>query len=97
MTELQLYKFVTNNDIEYHWKKKHSAKQENLTDDEKNEVLLFVNIRNLEEFNKLLRTSIQDEEGINCTMKQGYFVFCMDYICDYFDIKLENVFTNKNA
>lgn len=93
MTELELYKFVTNNSVEYHWHKEHNGKHE----DDKTEVLLFVDILYIAEFNKMLGTHILDEEGLDCTMKQGYFVFKMKYICEHFDIELINVFTDKEA
>jgi len=94
MTELDLYKFVTNNSVEYHWHKEHKRNEES---DEKTEVLLFVNILDIAEFNKMLGTHILDEEGLDCIMKQGYFVFKMKYICEHFDIELINVFTDKEA
>lgn len=78
MTELQLYKFIKEHDIEYH----------KFGDD----IVLFVNYYLLEEFSKLLGTSILDEEGIKCTMKEKYICFDMKYICDYHGIDMENVF-----
>ena len=87
MTELQLYKFVTENSLEYHWYK---------NDKDKEEVFLFVPSYYVEEFNKMFDYTILDEYGLKCTMKEGYFVFEMEYICGFYDIEMENVFTNKD-
>ena len=83
MTELQLYKFVENNKIEYHW------------DLDKTDVYAFINFRNIAEFHAMLTYEIFDEEGIECNMKDGYFGFKMDEICQYYEIELENVFSRE--
>jgi hypothetical protein len=44
----------------------------------------------------MLGVSILDEEGIKCTMKEKYFCFWMKDICEYFDIKLDEIFPNKS-
>lgn len=86
MTELELYKFITNNAIEYHYHDYDKCKK----------IIMFVNNYDIDEFNKLLGENIMDEEGINCVMKHGYFCFEMIEICEYFDIIPENVFTKKD-
>ena len=58
MTPLELYKFVTNSKSEYQW-----------THDKK-DVILFVDIPDIAEFNKLLGSSILDEHGLDCVMKE---------------------------
>lgn len=82
MKELDLYKFIQEHGVEYHW---HD-----------NDVIMFVNIWNIEEFNKMLPLNIYDDNGIECIMKQGYFCFKMDLICNYCDIEMERIFTDKN-
>jgi hypothetical protein len=82
MTSLELYKFVDDNQIEYHW---HDE-----------DVIAFVTVWDIEDFNKMLGVSILDEEGIKCTMKEKYFCFWMKDICEYFDIKLDEIFPNKS-
>ena len=82
MTELQLYKFIKDNDCEWHW---HDGIG----------YILFINCRDIEEFNKLLGSGIMDDEGIQCTMKNGYFCFEVDPLCEYFDIEIENVFLKE--
>lgn len=83
MTELALYKFIKENNVEYHW-------IDNNTD-----VIIFVYIWNVEEFNKLLPDLLFDEEGIECNMKDRYFAFRMKDICEYCDIDMKAVFDNE--
>jgi len=84
MTELELYKFVDDNCLEYNW-------IENDIGDDIN-VILFVNNEQIEDFKKLLDYSIFDENGITCIAKYEYFCFHMLEICDYFGINISNVF-----
>ena len=83
MTELDLYKFINERDVEYHW-------------DDKNNVWMFVYYPELYDFNKMLGNNITDEDGIDCVMKDGYICFEMTGICACFGIDPENVFTNKD-
>ena len=82
MTELALYSFIYDNGIEYHW-----------TNDL--DVIIFVYIRDLDEWKDILGSHIFDEEGIRCTMKDGYFCFEMKDICEHFDIELSNIFNKE--
>jgi hypothetical protein len=81
MNTLDLYKFVTKNNIEYHWH-----------DDD---VILMINNYLLDEWNKLLGIHILDEEGLSCVMKDGYFCFQMQEICDHFDIDIKEIFEKE--
>jgi hypothetical protein len=58
---------------------------------------MFVNIFTIEEFAKLLPSGIFDDSGIECIMKDGYFCFYMEQICNYCDIELIDIFPDKNA
>ena len=82
MTELQLYKFINDNDVEYHW---HDKK-----------CIVFINTWNIEEFNNLFDYNIFDDDGIECHMKNTYFCFEIVDICEYYGINPENIFTNKD-
>jgi hypothetical protein len=82
METIDLYKFVNDNAIEYHW---HD-----------NEVLLMVNCKDIERFNEILPAGIFDDDGVSCVMKDGYFVFNMEQICSYCDIKLSDIFPNES-
>ena len=82
MTSIQLYKFITENQIEWKWE----------IDGENDNVLIFVAIYNLEAFNEILSPGIFDDGGISCNMKDGYFCFWMQDICDYYGVEIEEVF-----
>ena len=80
MKAIDLYKFVTKHECEYHW------------NDENSDVILFVNIWGIEEFQKIIGAREMDEEGIPCVMKDKYFCFWMYDICEYHDIELTDIF-----
>lgn len=82
MTELQLYKFVNDHNIEYHWNKE-------------DELYMFVNVLDISEFNELLGPRFLDEDGLDCVMKHTYFAFEMINICEWFDIDPKNVFNKE--
>lgn len=84
MTELALFKFITDNDIEYHWS--HDRK----------EIYAFINFSDLKEFNELIGDNIM-EDGLDCVMKYRYICFEMIHICDHHAIDPENVFTQKDS
>jgi len=81
MTVIDLYKFVNENNLEYH--------------QYDNDVILFMDFFYLEEFNKLLGPTIFDDDGISCVMKDGYLCFMMQYICDYYGIELIKIFDKQ--
>ncbi len=82
MTELELYKFINNNDIEWHY---HN-------NDGDDDVIFFINFYQFNDFVKLFESSFFDEEGYDVTMKDGYFAIWARYICEYYGIVLKNVF-----
>lgn len=81
MKIIDFYKFIRNNDIEYHW-----------YDYKKKDVMFFVPCYLMKEFNDLLPASIFDDEGLSCVMKDGYLCFDASSIFDYFDWDLKDVF-----
>jgi len=85
MTELDLYKFVVENDIEW-----HKIDSEDVNSD----TVFFVPIWNIEEFNSLVESYILDND-FNCVMKPKYFGFLMNEICEYYGIDTNNVFIEK--
>lgn len=85
MTELELYKFINENNIEW-------CKQDNNGTED---VLIFPSFYEMKAFKNLLPSSIFDGGGIECTMMDGYFCFWMKDICENYGLKLENVFVGK--
>jgi len=84
MTSLELYKFVNKNKLEFRYQHNHELSSRDL--------MLFVEMYLVNDFNKLLSSSIYDDGGISCTMKDGYMAIWMYDICEYHDILLEEVF-----
>jgi hypothetical protein len=84
MNGVDLLKFISKNDIEYHWSF------------DKKEIYLFVNITDIQEWNDLLGASIFDDEGLSCVMKDGYFAFEMVDICEYYGIDYQEIFEKEN-
>jgi hypothetical protein len=82
MKSLDLYKFVIENKIEYHWRGE--------------DVIMFVPNYNLDEFADLLGWRYFDDNGLNCTMKHKYFCFWMLDILESFDIPVLEIFPNKS-
>ena len=82
MDNIKLYEFYNKNDIEFRWEM-----NDNILD-----VIFFVPCFHIEKFNQILPSSIFDEEGIACRMKDGYFAFWMNDICNYCGINIEEVF-----
>jgi len=78
MTELSLYKFITDNNVEFHW---HGE-----------DVIAFIMKWDIKEWMELIPDFLTDEKGIECRMKQDYFCFWMKDICERLDIDINNVF-----
>lgn len=85
MTELELYKYIQENGIEWH-------RYEN---DGKEDVLIFPYIFQLEEFANMIKNAT-DEEGVECRIKGNYVAVWMLDICEYFGIEMDNVFKGDN-
>ena len=81
MTELDLYKFITDNVIEWN----------RLDNNGKPDVIIFPLIYQIEEFANLVKGYTGDG-GIECRLMDGYFAFWMQDICDYYGIEINNVF-----
>ena len=78
MTELELYRFITENEIE--WVR------------EKNDVFIIVGFDFIERLVRLL--NLDSFERIECMLKENSIVIWMQEICDHYDIEMENVFLN---
>lgn len=84
MTELQLYRYIKDNDIEWN----------HFYDNEFGymDIVIFPKLWQLDELSDLLSNSVFDDEGIKCHMKKGYVAIPMRDICDHYDIDMHNVF-----
>lgn len=83
MSELELYKFINDNDIEY----RYEFDRENQKDD----LLIWIPFYLVEDFAKLIE-SINDESPTTCYLTQSNLCFWMTDICSHFSIELESIF-----
>lgn len=84
MTELELYKYINDNDIEWH---RHDNNGEN-------DVVILPYIFQLEEFSKLI-SNYHTDEGVQVRLQNGYAGIWMKEICDYFGVDFEKVFCGE--
>lgn len=88
MTELELYKFIHDNNIEYRWQPNELGKDE---------VMIFPYTFQLNDFYLLIKKSCTfDDGGVPMNLRDGYVAIWMGDICDYAGIEMENVFTEKS-
>lgn len=85
MTELELYKFINDNDIEW-----HKANNDGTPD-----IIIFPYIFQIEDFSKLLGSNDFDDGGIELRMMSGYFAIWMKDLCDNYDIDMNKVFVGE--
>ena len=85
MKAIDLYKYVIENGIEWHW-------QEN---DGCHDVLIFPAYHQLNDLTTLLPPWIYADSGIKCVMKHGYIAIWLEQIAAHFDIELEDVFPRE--
>ena len=84
MTELEIYKFVTDNGLEYNPVYIYKS--------EIRELWLFIPNNLLDDFDKLLGHNITDDDFVTAVFKGKYCCFDMLPILEYFDIDFKNVF-----
>jgi hypothetical protein len=87
MTELELYKFINDNTIEWHRRDNEGEE----------DIIIFPYIFQIEEFQKLLSNHHYDDGGLICRMMNGYFAFWMKDICEYYGIEINNVFVGEDS
>lgn len=83
MNGLVLYKFINDNNIEWHW----------CTKDGQDDVWICLYYHQLEDFRKILTLGLFDDEGMEIIMKDDYLVITMNYICEYYDIEITDIFS----
>ncbi|MCT4263414.1 hypothetical protein HZP32_14950 [Elizabethkingia anophelis] len=83
MTELELYKYINDNNIDYRWQ---------LNENEQEDVIIFPYTFQIDDFYKLIKSDTDFEHGVEMKLMDGYFSVYMSDICDYVGIELERVF-----
>lgn len=81
MTELELYKYINDNNVEWHI-------QDN---DGEEDIIIFPYIFQIDEFSKLIKGYTGDG-GIECHLMDGYFGIWMKDLCEYYGVEMEKVF-----
>lgn len=84
MKAFDFYKFIHENDIEYHWQRN--------TETNKRDVIFFPSYSQIEDMAKLLKSTGLDDNGIHCQMKFGYFAFWASDILNEYGIELTEIF-----
>ena len=79
MEEIDLYKFITENNIEWRWQFNSDSNEE--------DVIIFPYTFQIEDFVKLIGHI--DETGLEMSLMDGYFAIWMGYVCDYYGINIE--------
>lgn len=82
MTELELYKFINDNSIEWH-------RQDN---DGISNILIYPYTFQLEDFCNLVKDYDPDGRGLVIHLLNGYVAIWMKPLCDYFGIDIDKVF-----
>lgn len=81
MTELELYKYINDNNIEWH-------REDN---DGTSDIIIFPYTFQIDEFIELVKDYTGDG-GIECRLMNGYFAIWMNDLCEYFGVEINNVF-----
>lgn len=85
MTELELYKFIKYNNIEWHRRENEGVQ----------DIVIMPFIFNLEEFCKLIKGYNVDGGGLLANLLDGYVAIWMSDLCEYFGIDINNVFIGE--
>jgi hypothetical protein len=83
MKALEIYKYIKNNNIEWHWINEHK---------EINDVVIFPYYFQLDDFNKLLSNTDFDDGGIECNLMNGYVAIKLRDLFESHDIELSEIF-----
>jgi hypothetical protein len=85
MTELELYKYIKDNNIEWHREDNQGTP----------DIIIFPFTFQIDEFVKLLEDYSFDDGGLECRLKDGYFTFWMKELCEYYGIDIDKVFCEE--
>ena len=83
MTELELYKFITKNNIFYEYF---------LDENNEENVCIHIDYKKFNAFCELITPFGFDEEGIKCILFYKYLAISMKELCEMFNIEINNIF-----
>lgn len=84
MTELDLYKFIEESGSSTRY------------DEETNKAVMWVYHSNIADFVKLIGNRLLDNGGLEVRLQEFRIAICMNEVCDYYGIDVENVFKNNS-
>jgi uncharacterized lipoprotein YehR (DUF1307 family) len=84
MTELQLYKYINDNNIEYHYEDNNGEE----------DVLIFPRYYEMEELTKMIGSSLEDGK-MKAILRDTYLCVWMKDICEVHGIEMSNVFKKE--
>lgn len=79
MTELELYKFLEENELEYHW------------ENEGKELIAWIPFYHLREFTELLRGNYLTDNELMVNLQDYSIALDLVPIAEYYEIELENI------
>ena len=82
MTELKLYKFLNDHELEYRWE---------IYETKNNEFLVWIPFYLLEDFTEMIGYDYLSEGGINVNLQESYICLNIFDIAEYHEIELENI------
>lgn len=99
MTELQLYKWINDNEVEVHIYRKGQEMDDcsELSDENYDEwkILMFPFFSQLESLCQIIGQSYFDDEGVEVIMKYGYVAIDLKEMMEYSGIEPSNIFPKK--
>ena len=81
MTELELYKYITDNDIDHAYNG--------------DEVVIWLYHWQIEDFCAFIGSYVLSEGGIEVMLQENYIALSINGICEHFNIDIKNVFKNE--
>lgn len=81
MTELQLYKFIEENDVSLRW--------------DGDELIAWISFLWISEFANLLRYDLLSDGGLEVNLQSDCIALDMTEICEHFGIEPENIFAKE--
>lgn len=85
MNSIQLYKFITDNCLEWRW----------TNNEQEDDVILFLPFSSLGGFS--IVTEWSDDEPYPCVLKSNYIALFLKNICEYHGLDIEDIFDKQGS
>lgn len=84
MTAIEFYKFINDNEIEFHWADNNETNER--------DVIFFPYFWQIDEMYKIMQPVDFDDDGVKCVMKEKYYAIWASEILSGWDIDLIEIF-----